>query len=115
MSIRDSITDDTTSAREIRDEIRSYSAAVAFMSVGAKVSAPTGFGLNVFRIHGAVCHYTGALLPAEGADPACAQLYVHDPQEALEYRMQRNPKADVDTMKQLQIEIVDYGPFAEKY
>ena len=64
--LQELLTDDTTSARAFRDEIRSYNAALAFMSLGAKVSAPSGHGLNVFRIHGAICHYYGALLPTEG-------------------------------------------------
>jgi hypothetical protein len=82
------------------------------MSVGAKISAPSGYGLNVFRIHGAICHYSGALLPTEGTDPVYAQLYVYDPQEALQYRMQRNPKADAGTMERLQEEIARESPFA---
>ena len=92
-------------ARTFREEIRSYNAAFAFMSVGAKVSAPSGYGLSVFRIHGAVCHYTGSLRPPEGAEPVYAQLYVYDPQESLDYRVKRNPKADRETMERLQTEI----------
>ena len=46
-----------------------------------------GGGPYVFKIKGALHHRSGSLIPRVGEDPVYAQLYIYDPQEALDFRM----------------------------
>ena len=114
-ALEDLLTSHTRLACEFRDGIRSCNAALAFMSVGASVSPPPGHGPPVYRVHGSVCHYTGSLLPAEGADPVYAQLYVYDPQEALAMRAARNPDIAKGTLQRLQAEITAGNPYTHSF
>ena len=62
--------------------------ALAFTSLGVqedtRVNARGGW---VFRILGQLCHLSGALTPGEGTSPQYTQLYIYDPQQALQQRM----------------------------
>ena len=69
----------------------------------------------VFRIHGSICHYTGSLKPEAGEDPVYAQLYVYDPQEALDLRVKRNSATTRHMMQSIQEEIVRNNEFAKAY
>ena len=109
------LTDGRRDARSFREQIRQYNASLAFVSFGATIAVPPGKGVPVFRIHGGVYHASGALRPPEGDAPSYAQLYVWDPQEALEERLRRNPKAEQATMAALRDELVAMSPFAEAY
>ena len=83
----------TPQADRFRQNIRQYNAALAFTSLGVDVDNSVnegGGGPPMFRIHGELCHRLGSLLPNHGDRPAYAQLYIYDPHEALEHRMQRN-------------------------
>ena len=73
---------------DFKKDIRAYNAALAFTSLGVKLdrSVATGTGPYSFRIHGELCHLAGSLLPAEGEDPRYAQLYIHNPANALAIR-----------------------------
>jgi len=55
-----------------------------------------------FKINGELHHLSGALLPVEGQQPAYAQLYVHDPMEALNIRGNRNENLLPQIMTELQ-------------
>ena len=46
----------------------------------------------MFKIQGNLCHQIGSLIPREGDTPVYSQLYIYDPQEALDFRM--NPRAN---------------------
>ncbi|KAJ3474646.1 hypothetical protein NLI96_g12341 [Meripilus lineatus] len=96
--------DHSSQAQEFREHIRQYNAALTFTSLGVKVdeSVNDGRGPYCFRIHGELCHLIGSLLPAEGHEPQYAQLYIHDPQYALDVRMRRNDNLRHDTMALLQ-------------
>ena len=76
------LTSQDARSKAFRKQIRSYNAALSFMSVGAKVVAPPGVGPPVYKVHGSICHWTGGLLPAVGEDPVYAQLYIYDPRLA---------------------------------
>jgi len=45
-------------SKSFRNHIRSYNAALSFMSVGAKVVAQPGVGPPVYKVHGSICHWT---------------------------------------------------------
>ncbi|PIA25852.1 hypothetical protein AQUCO_10700003v1 [Aquilegia coerulea] len=72
--------------------IRSYNASNAFSSLGVSVDDRVipGRGPTSFTIHGELCHKVGSLLPEPGKVPSYAQLYIYDPNNALEFRKKRN-------------------------
>lgn len=67
--------------------IRSFNSAFSFASMGAQVKAPPGFGPYCFRIHGQIYHKATTLHPAPGERRKYAQLYILDPDEATNRRM----------------------------
>ena len=75
--------------------IRRYNAAFALASLGVKVdrSVQDGHGPYVFKIHGALYHRVGALLPQPGRDPVYAQLYFYSTADANRYRLNRRENA----------------------
>ncbi|KAI0769480.1 hypothetical protein BC629DRAFT_1642421, partial [Irpex lacteus] len=107
----------TPQAKEFRQNIRQYNAALAFTSLGAKIddSVLHGSGPYVFRIHGELCHLAGSLLAPPEHQPQYSQLYIHDPQYALQCRMQRNDGLRRDTMDLLQRVISVNHAYAEVY
>ena len=109
------LTSEDARAKSFRKHIRSYNAALSFMSVGAKVVAPPGVGPPVYKVHGSVCHWTGGLLPAAGEDPVYAQLYTSDPAEALQTRLSHNPEATSEIMEVLQHELGSGNYYADSY
>ncbi|KAF7968482.1 hypothetical protein HWV62_30509 [Athelia sp. TMB] len=90
--------------REFLENIRQYNAALAFTSLGVEQDngVNIGPGPYVFRIHGVLCHRAGSLLPPQGRSPTYAQLYIHDPRAALQYRISRNGNLRADTLELLQ-------------
>ncbi|KIJ08898.1 hypothetical protein PAXINDRAFT_18006 [Paxillus involutus ATCC 200175] len=62
--------------QDFKNKIRQYNSALAFTSLGVEVDRHTvqGSGPAAFRIHGALYHLMGSLLPPDGRDPTCAQL-----------------------------------------
>jgi len=94
----------TQEARQFRENIRQYNAALSFTSLGAQVDDSVnrgGGGPPVFKIHGELHHQIGSLLPPHGQPPVYTQLYILDSHEALNYRMQRNSDLDPDVMYRL--------------
>jgi hypothetical protein len=105
-------------SKEFRDNIRQYNAALAFTSLGVEVDESVnrrGPGPYIFRIHGELCHRVGSLLPSAGHRPSYAQLYIHDPQEALAHRMARNPNLLRQTMEKLQRVLARVHRYADIY
>jgi len=80
---------------EFKTNIRRYNAAFAFTSLGAKIdhSVLTGTGPYSFRISGELHHQASALLPPPDHAPSYAQLYIHDPNQQLDYRQANNDNA----------------------
>lgn len=97
---------DDVASREFRANIRAYNMALAFTSLGVKqdetVNRGRGGPVWVFRILGQLSHDSGALETEQGRAPSYAQLYLYDPQIALQQRMQRNSHLRPDTMASLQ-------------
>src|SRR3954463_7155762 len=64
------------------DNIRAYNSVLAFTSLGANIDedlANAREGVYTFRIHGALYHRIGGLMPKnEGQHPAFAQIYFYD-------------------------------------
>lgn len=84
----DLFTSNDAQCKEFREHVRQYNMALAFTSLGVqedtRVNARGGW---VFRILGQLYHLLGALAPGEGTSPQYAQLYIYDPQQALQQRM----------------------------
>jgi hypothetical protein len=80
-------TDDV--AKNFRKNIRRYNNALAMTSLGCKTddSLNQGGGPYVFKVHGKLTHRSGSLLPPPNGHPTYAQLYIYDPEDALNYRM----------------------------
>ncbi|KAL6298244.1 hypothetical protein BKA93DRAFT_744540 [Sparassis latifolia] len=96
---------DDPQAQEFRENIRQYNAALAFTSLGVQLDNSINAGGRaqpVVRIHGELCHRHGTLLPPDDEAPSYAQLYIYDPQDALDHRMRRNMNLREETMQRLQ-------------
>jgi len=91
-------------AKEFRTNIRKYNNAFAMTSVGRNLQQMDGGGPYVFKVHGSLSHRIGSLLPPPNQSPAFGQLYIYDPDEALNYRMNNQINAGLDRtiMRELQ-------------
>jgi len=94
-------------AKEFRENIWRYNNALAMTSLGCKVdeSLNHGNGPYVFKVHGCLSHLAGSLLPQEGESPVFAQLYIYDPADALDRRMQH--EANQGLNRQVMAELQD--------
>ncbi|KAI0825935.1 hypothetical protein BC629DRAFT_1256263, partial [Irpex lacteus] len=102
-ALRELLTSDSLQAREFRDHIRQYNAALSFTSFNVnEQNVNTGPGPWIFKMGYQLYHCAGSLLPIEGQRPQYAQLLFYDPDEALDHRMHRNPNLCPDTMRLLQ-------------
>jgi PIF1-like helicase/Helitron helicase-like domain at N-terminus len=99
------------------DNIRKYNSALAFASMGAQVKPPPGHGPYCFRVQGQVYHQSGPLHPLNGESRQFAQLYILDPDEALEQRMGilANEGCIPELMNELGELILEINPFAQAY
>jgi len=102
--LRNLLTSNDRAVVNFRADIWKYNRALSFTLLGVKEdrSVNKGNGPPVFQISGELHHLSGALSPAQGRLPRYAQLYVHDPQEALDARISQNEGLDKNTMKLLQ-------------
>jgi hypothetical protein len=97
------------------DNIRSINSALAFASMGANIAPPPGYGPYCFRINGQIYHRSGALHPENDDQRKFAQLYILDPDEATEQRMQitENSRCHRTLMQSLSEFMAENNPFAE--
>jgi hypothetical protein len=111
--------DQTPPAKEFRANIRRYNNALAMTSLGCKVdeSVNRGNGPYVFKIQGRLSHLAGSLLPQEGESPVYAQLYIYDPAEALDHRMQHEANRGLNrqVMAELQDMLYRLHPAVQLY
>lgn len=106
-----------------REKIRQYNSAFAFTSVGVKLdeSITQSSGPYAFKIHGGLYHKTGALVAEEGRNPSYAQLYILDPEEALNQRVENNRGShgqallDGPTMQVIQDILYEVNPYINLY
>ncbi len=84
-------------------DIRQYNAALAFTSLAVKVdeAITNSSGPYCFHVSGKLHHWMGFLLPEEEGKLSYAQLYIHDPAEALSMHNRRNPNLNPEIMSQL--------------
>ena len=96
--LRDLLESTTTSARQFRERLRSYNAALAFTSVNCTVTdrGVARGGPNCFQIHGELYHLQGPLEPPTDVAPRYAQLYFYDPSYATDVRLRARPDTQLD-------------------
>ncbi|ETW79519.1 hypothetical protein HETIRDRAFT_428038 [Heterobasidion irregulare TC 32-1] len=100
-----------------RDHIRQYNSAFAFTSIAAKLSdhVTSTSGPYSFKIHGELSHKMGSLLPPNNIKPSYAQLYVIDPQAALNERNNNNANLRSENMNDLQDMFHTHNPYVPLY
>jgi hypothetical protein len=72
----------------------------------------------VFKIHGALYHKHGSLIPFRtGKTPTYAQLYIHDPAMTLEHRVTHSANEGLNhqIFSDLQETLLQYNPFVNIY
>ncbi|KAK0431829.1 hypothetical protein EV421DRAFT_1672840, partial [Armillaria borealis] len=91
---------DNPMSKAFLKDIRQYNAALAFTSLAVKVdeAITNSSGSYCFRVSGELHHQMGSLLANEGENLSYAQLYIHDPEEALSMRNRRNPNLKSEIM-----------------
>jgi hypothetical protein len=117
-TLRDLLCGRSALSPHFHKHIRQYNSALAFTSLGVKIDhSVTGTtGVYSFRVHGELCHKMGSLLPEnETMEKSYAQLYVHDPDEALNIRQRRNPACQRPIMHALQDMLYNVNPFIPVY
>ncbi|KAH7865614.1 hypothetical protein Vadar_008921 [Vaccinium darrowii] len=104
-------------SKSFRRYTRLYNVANAFTSLGATFDDRVlgGRGPTSFTIHGELRHRTGSLLPLPGYDASYAQLYIYDPDSALEVRSRRNPQLRRDVLQTIQGCLSEVNAFVGKY
>ena len=102
-----------------RNSERTFGSTIAFAFTSLKVkedhSVNRGHGPPVFRIQGELFHRGGPLEPAPHRDPMYAQLYIYDPQAALEHCHHQNVGLNMDTLCIRQRVILDNHQYAAIY
>ena len=103
--------------RDFVHNIRQYNNTFAFTSLGVEVDRHTvqGPGPAAFRIHGGLYHLMGSLLPRENEVPSFAQLYIHDPHEAVAIRQQRNGNLNADVLRELNDMLFNHHPYVQVF
>ena len=104
-------------SKTFRQNIRPYNAAFAFTSLGVKIdhAVTNAPGPYSFRIHGALHHHAGALLPQENQPVCYAQIYIHDDVTQVDMRMANNPQLQPTIMSELQAMIHETYPYVALY
>jgi len=97
------------------ENVRQYNSALAFTSLGVKIHQFAAGAPASFRIHGALHHLMGSLVPPEGNSPSYAQLYIYDAQQATELWHQRNPNLRPEVLRELHDMLSRYHPYANVY
>ncbi|KAH6871015.1 hypothetical protein BKA70DRAFT_1451538 [Coprinopsis sp. MPI-PUGE-AT-0042] len=113
-------------AKMFRTDIWKYNRALAFTSLGVtqdhtvnKKSQSSSARDNnlppVFRISGELCHRISAMVPLPGITPTYSQLYVLDPDTALEQRIKNNIDLNRTVMADLQGALYQHHQYVPVY
>ena len=113
--IRDLLEGNGPESRHFFENIIYYNNSVAFASLGVQYKSFQTPGPFVVCMNMQVCHLTSSIVPEVGTAPRYAQLYVVDPQVALEERAMQFPKCRSDILHQIGSEIRDKNLYAKSY
>lgn len=108
---------DRPDAKEFRENIWKYNRAFAFTSLCAQEdhTINNGRGEPVFRIFGELYHRGGPLQPAPSRPPTYAQLYIYDPETALDNRRSLNEGLNLRTLESLQTMLIQHHRYVRIY
>lgn len=111
------LTANTDQAKDFRENIWKYNRAFAFTSMCAQEdhNVNRGRGPPVFRILGELYHRGGGLDAARGQHPTYAQLYIYDPQAALDRRRSMNEDLNPETLRSLQAMIIEKNVYVDLF
>src|SRR5204863_7167542 len=102
-----------------QQNIRSYNNSVAFTSLSAKLdrtitNTMTAAGVYTFRIHSALHHSMGSLLPPPDERPRFVQVYLYDSaEEQLQFRHETHPDLDLEILQLLSTVLRDVNPLVQ--
>ncbi|GBM87461.1 hypothetical protein AVEN_9560-1 [Araneus ventricosus] len=102
-------------AKNYRQHIREYNAALAFATIGTEIKAPPGTGLYCFRMHGHIYHMVSPLYSKERNKPGYGQLNIFDSSEASNSSMEKNQACLHSVMEKLDALLRSINLFAESY
>ena len=117
--LRDLLTEQTQRDRNFRQHIRKYNSALTFTSCNykpnARIDPRVNSGPVSFQIHGKLYHLQGPLHPLPHNEPAFAQLYFYDPDDANARRLNRHSELNADLLRQLTDMLYECNPFISLY
>ena len=112
-------------AKSFRKNIRRYNNALAMTSVGQSPGVSLGIdhtinnghGPWLYKVKGALHHFAGSLETNPGTPPRYAQLYIYDPADALDLRMNTSHHSGLNhgTMQKLQDMLYRKHPSVAKF
>ncbi|XP_065679083.1 uncharacterized protein LOC124814697 [Hydra vulgaris] len=94
------------------NHIRNYNACLSFASFEAGIAPPSNHGPPCFRICGQIMHRVDNLRPDQNVSPSYCQLYVYDPNTALNFQMEQNDCCIRELIELLQTIISQQNPYA---
>lgn len=104
-------------AKQFKDNIRAYNSTLQMASSGIQLAQPQN-GISMLAIKGAVYHRMGPLLPAQGAEPQFAQLYILDNTDqqlaARQVATRSVPGVVSDTLAEVQQCLLDNNAFVRR-
>ena len=93
-----------------------YNNCMAMASIGIKTYEFPNRGPPIIRINGLFMHNTGSILPREGCQKRYAQLYICDPQEAIdERRRHSNGHCREDILALLAEDLRLHNPYVQSF
>ncbi len=108
---------DRVNSRNFLENIRSYNSSLAFGSMEAKLSPPSGHGPYCYRIHDQIYHYIGNLHPSANEPPSYGQLYIIDAAQAAAERSGHpaNSRCNSSLLAELADIISNCNPYAKSF
>ncbi|CAG8472841.1 12093_t:CDS:1, partial [Cetraspora pellucida] len=99
-------------------QIRLFNSVFTFTSMGASIDPDLvneTNGVYTYRIHGAIYHRIGSLLPSENCIPKFSQIYIYDGNFEVELNRCHNvfPNLDCTLLADIQHDLHIHNPFVQ--
>ena len=88
--LKDLFIGDNNTSKHFRKFTRQYNNALSFISFGAELTPPSGYGLYCFKIQGMVHHKISSLYCDKKENSSYGQLYTMDFQTANDIRLSKS-------------------------
>lgn len=115
--IKDLFMGNSDISKNFRQNIRQYNNALSFVSFGANIKLPPGYGPYCFKILGSVHHKISPLYPEKSRQPSYGQLYILDFSEANEIRLEKDENCSIrtDILDTLNRVLTENNPYVKCY